>query len=88
MIAVPPIEEQKEIVRRVAELFAIAVRIKAQYRAARARVDRLTQSLLAKAFRGALVPQDPQRRTRRRPARTPAHPTQRSPATKRGRRKS
>lgn len=59
MIAVPPIEEQKEIVRRVEELFAIADRIEAQYRTARARVDRLTQSLLAKAFKGALVPQDP-----------------------------
>lgn len=55
----PPIEEQREIVRRVEELFAIADRIEAQYQAARARVDRLTQSLLAKAFRGELVPQDP-----------------------------
>lgn len=55
----PPLEEQKEIVRRVEELFAIADRIEAQYRTARARVDRLTQSLLAKAFRGELVPQDP-----------------------------
>jgi type I restriction-modification system DNA methylase subunit len=34
-------------------------RIEAQYRTARARVDRLTQSLLAKAFKGELVPQDP-----------------------------
>jgi type I restriction enzyme S subunit len=54
-----PLNEQKEIVRRVEELFAIADRIEAQYRAARARVDRLMQSLLAKAFRGELVPQDP-----------------------------
>jgi type I restriction enzyme S subunit len=58
-IEVPGLDEQKEIVRRVEELFAIADRIEAQYRAARARVDRLTQSLLAKAFRGELVPQDP-----------------------------
>lgn len=58
-IMLPPAEEQKEIVRRVEELFAIADRIDAQYRTARARVDRLTQSLLAKAFRGELVPQDP-----------------------------
>ena len=55
----PPIEEQNEIIRLTTELFAIADRIEAQYRAARTRVDRLTQSLLVKAFRGELVPQDP-----------------------------
>jgi type I restriction enzyme S subunit len=58
-IQLPLLLEQKEIVRRVEELFAIADRIEAQYRAARTRVDRLMQSLLAKAFRGELVPQDP-----------------------------
>jgi type I restriction enzyme S subunit len=58
-VALPSLDEQKEITRRVEELFAIADRIEAQYRAARARVDRLTQSLLAKAFKGELVPQDP-----------------------------
>jgi type I restriction enzyme S subunit len=55
----PPIEEQREIVRRVDALFALADRVQAQYEAARARVDKLTSSLLAKAFRGELVPQDP-----------------------------
>ena len=58
-VHLPSLTEQNEIVRRVEELFAIAARIEAQYRTARARVDRLTQSLLAKAFRGELVPQDP-----------------------------
>jgi type I restriction enzyme S subunit len=58
-IPLPSRDEQNEIVRRVEELFAIADRIEAQYQAARARVDRLTQSLLAKAFRGELVPRDP-----------------------------
>jgi type I restriction enzyme, S subunit len=56
---VPPLEEQHEIVRRVETLFAKADRIEAQYQKARQEVDRLTPALLAKAFRGELVPQDP-----------------------------
>jgi type I restriction enzyme, S subunit len=55
----PTIEEQHEIVRRVETLFAKADRIEAQYKTARQQVDRLTPALLAKAFRGELVPQDP-----------------------------
>ena len=50
--------EQKEIVRRVDELFALADQIEARYKKAKAHVDKLTQSILAKAFRGELVPQD------------------------------
>jgi type I restriction enzyme S subunit len=56
---IPPIEEQTEIVRRVEELFAYADRIEARYHATRARVDKLTPAILAKAFRGELMPQDP-----------------------------
>jgi type I restriction enzyme, S subunit len=48
-----------EIVRRVETLFAKADRIETQYKKARQEVDRLTPALLAKAFRGELVPQDP-----------------------------
>ncbi|WP_079224753.1 restriction endonuclease subunit S [Stenotrophomonas maltophilia] len=55
----PPIEEQREIVRRVEALFALADRVQAQYEAVRARVDKVTPALLAKAFRGELVPQNP-----------------------------
>ena len=55
----PQIEEQQEIVHRVEALFAKADRIEAQYKNARQQVDRLTPALLAKAFRGELVPQDP-----------------------------
>ncbi|MBI5604800.1 MAG: specificity determinant for hsdM and hsdR, partial [Deltaproteobacteria bacterium] len=33
-------------------------RIEARYHKAKAQVDKLTQSILAKAFRGELVPQD------------------------------
>ncbi|HCM1427828.1 TPA: restriction endonuclease subunit S [Vibrio parahaemolyticus] len=55
----PPFEEQKEIVRLVDQYFAFADTIEAQVKKAQARVDNLTQSILAKAFRGELVPQDP-----------------------------
>lgn len=58
-INLPPLEEQKEIVRRVESLFALADTVEKQYLAAKQRLDRLTQSLLAKAFRGELAPQDP-----------------------------
>ncbi|GAB7221103.1 type I restriction-modification system specificity subunit [Vibrio owensii] len=59
VIPTPPIEEQKEIVRLVDQYFAFADTIEAQVKKAQARVDNLTQSILAKAFRGELVPQHP-----------------------------
>jgi type I restriction enzyme S subunit len=40
-------------------LFKIADQIEGRYEKARGYVDKLTQSILAKAFRGELVPQDP-----------------------------
>lgn len=55
----PSIEEQTEIVRLVDQYFAFADTIEAQVKKAQARVDNLTQSILAKAFRGELVAQDP-----------------------------
>jgi type I restriction enzyme S subunit len=55
----PPLPEQQEIVRRVEALFAFADRIEARLATAQATVARLTPSTLAKAFRGELVPQDP-----------------------------
>lgn len=58
-INLPSLSEQNEIVRRVEELFAYADRIESRYQAARIRVDKLTSAILAKAFRGELVPQDP-----------------------------
>jgi type I restriction enzyme, S subunit len=58
-IALPPLAEQQEIVRRVDELFALADQIEARYTRAVAHVEKLTQSILAKAFSGELVPQDP-----------------------------
>lgn len=58
-INLPSIDEQKQIVRRVESLFTLADTVEKQYQQARQRTDKLTQSLLAKAFRGELVPQDP-----------------------------
>lgn len=58
-VELPSFSEQRKIVRRVESLFAYADRIEARYSAVRAQVEKLTPSLLAKAFRGELVPQDP-----------------------------
>lgn len=58
-IDLPSLPEQYEIVRRVDALFKTADALEARYRKAKAHVDKLTQSILAKAFRGELVPQDP-----------------------------
>ena len=59
VLPLPSADEQAEIVRRVESLFSWADRLEARYAAALAQVERLTPSLLAKAFRGELVPQDP-----------------------------
>ncbi|MBD1902696.1 restriction endonuclease subunit S [Trichocoleus sp. DQ-A3] len=59
LFPVPPFAEQQEIVNRVETLFKLADQIEQRYQKARGYVDQLTQSILAKAFRGELVPQDP-----------------------------
>ncbi len=58
-ILLPPLPEQQEIVRRVEALFAFADRIEARLATAQKTAERLTPATLAKAFRGELVPQDP-----------------------------
>jgi type I restriction enzyme, S subunit len=58
-IPLPPVSEQQEIISRVDALFKIADDIEQQYQEAKAYLDQLNQSILAKAFRGELVPQDP-----------------------------
>jgi type I restriction enzyme S subunit len=55
-LPVPPLPEQQEIVRRVESLFALADRIEARFAEGRKRVDGIAQAVLAKAFRGELVP--------------------------------
>lgn len=58
-VPLPPLPEQHEIVRCVEALFTLADQLEVRYQKAKAHVDRLTQSILAKAFRGELVPRDP-----------------------------
>ena len=56
-LILPPLTEQHEIVRRVEQLFTYADTIEKQVNNALARVNKLTQSILAKAFRGELTAQ-------------------------------
>ncbi|MDK2916122.1 MAG: type restriction enzyme subunit [Euryarchaeota archaeon] len=55
-LALPPLPEQHEIVRRVDALFALADKIEAEVAAARAKTETMRQSILAQAFSGRLVP--------------------------------
>ena len=55
-IAVPPLVEQREVVRRVEALFKLVDAIERRVALATARAESLTQAVLAKAFRGELVP--------------------------------
>jgi type I restriction enzyme S subunit len=54
--ALPSVREQQQIVRRVEALFKLADAIEARVEAAAKGAERLTQAILAKAFRGELVP--------------------------------
>ena len=59
VVFLPSLEEQKEIVKRVEKLFKVADSIEAKYKKAMERVNKIEQSVLAKAFRGELVEPDP-----------------------------
>ena len=59
-VPLPPLAEQQEIVRRVSALFARADAIEVRAAAALKRVESLAQAVLAKAFRGELVPTEAQ----------------------------
>ena len=52
----PPLVEQREIIGRVEALFRLADAIEERVAFASVRADKLTQSILARAFRGELVP--------------------------------
>lgn len=54
-ILVPPLDEQTEIVRRVENIFAFVNAIEQKANVALEQVNNLTQSILAKAFRGELT---------------------------------
>ena len=58
-VFLPSIAEQTEIANRVAKLLAFTDHFESRLRLANARVAELTPSMLGCAFRGELVPQDP-----------------------------
>lgn len=58
-VAYPNIAEQKNIAAKIVKLMAFSNQIEERYNLAMENVDKIIQSLLAKAFRGELVPQDP-----------------------------
>ena len=58
-IPLPPLHEQIAIADRLEAAFTRADRLEAEAARARALLDRLEAAILAKAFRGELVPQDP-----------------------------
>lgn len=58
-IPVPNLAEQYRVVARIERTFARADRLETEARKALALIERLEAAILAKAFRGELVPQDP-----------------------------
>jgi type I restriction enzyme S subunit len=58
-VALPSLGEQNKIVKRLTNFFAFTEELKANYQDTCYELDQLDQSILAKAFRGELVPQDP-----------------------------
>lgn len=58
-IPTPPIDEQRSAIKQLHAAFARAERLEAEAARARVLLDRLEAAILAKAFRGELVPQDP-----------------------------
>lgn len=58
-IKLAPLDEQREIVRRIETAFGMVERVAAEADKARKLVDRLDRRIFAKAFAGELVPQNP-----------------------------
>jgi len=54
-ISLPPLEEQKEIVCRIEKLFKFADEVEKQVKEAQKQVEKISQSILTKAFRGELT---------------------------------
>lgn len=55
-VFLPPFVEQVELIRRVDALFSLANAVAGRIAAAAARAEKIEQAVLAKAFRGELVP--------------------------------
>jgi type I restriction enzyme S subunit len=59
IVPVPPVEESEEIVARLKKAMESILLIDETYLSADSTLNELDQSILSKAFRGELVPQDP-----------------------------
>ena len=59
LLPLPPAAEQGEIVRRIDALLDVSARVGARQQEAAGRLTGLDRAILAKAFRGELVSQDP-----------------------------
>lgn len=59
LIPHPPLDEQREVTRCIDNAFAWIDRLASEATSARKLIDHLDRSVLAKAFRGELAPQDP-----------------------------
>ena len=58
-LIIPPVEEQRKIVERIEKRFSSALSISASLEACRLKAEALDPAILAKAFRGELLPQNP-----------------------------
>jgi len=58
-LSVPPLEEQKEIVKKIEEMMSVVQNLENVYRSSILEIKQIRNSLLSKAFRGELVEQDP-----------------------------
>ena len=58
-LPISPLAEQIDVVRRIKTAFAWIDRLASEATSARELIDHLDQAILAKAFRGELVPQEP-----------------------------
>jgi type I restriction enzyme, S subunit len=58
-VALPPLDEQKQIVAEIDRRLSIIQELEAEVEANLKRASRLRQSILKRAFGGKLVPQDP-----------------------------
>jgi len=70
--AIPSRDEQNEIVRRVESMFKLADAVEKRVAFATARAKKLTRAILAKAFRGELVPTEAELARRERRSYEPA----------------
>jgi type I restriction enzyme S subunit len=59
VLPIPGLKEQQEIVRKLEKMMQFADRVEEQVKEAEKKLEKFNQSVLAKAFKGKLVPQDP-----------------------------